>query len=434
MPMPMNRRPPIAAIAMSEFQRSFPDLISVVAQVIPFDKTLIEEIYERVLWFGRTEEDYKSFEKTARVAYSFLNQGSLTKYTDVAQQFLRVVNDITPALNRSLESSNEATKVAKDDFDTRIKNYLVYYKTMYEGLLPIVLSPVIYAFGIAKHKNDKKLVPRADGKIDLGALKVVGKWSGTPENRLAIGLNNHLRNAYAHEQYRILDDGKVELWDIDPHRPNNSWGPEIWDIEQIVKICDQLWFNALGIVCGLVIFHINNHKGMEGKGLALAFEPSRLRRHELKDAIESLSNELSFELKKVELSPLKTDIGLSTMIKGIDQEEQIRFGYSDGTECCYKRPVKYEEKRVIDQTVTLLYRLIPYFDIKTKVQIQVFSPDQEEMGILATDLSTLVNLKFQGSMSKGVDLIRHSFEFDTIGNANMYVRKENSLKRVSARG
>jgi hypothetical protein len=144
-------------------------------------------------------------------------------------------------------------QVPEDDADTRIKKYLEYYKVMYEGLLPLICAPVVHAFATAKHVKDKAFIPKGDGKVGLNALNKMGKWLIYPENRLAIGLNSHIRNAYAHESYRILDDARLELWDQDPYHPNRSWGPEVWSLDQLAKLCDQLWVNALGITCASAI-------------------------------------------------------------------------------------------------------------------------------------------------------------------------------------
>ena len=35
-------------------------------------------------------------------------------------------------------------------------------------------------------------------------------------SRLAVGLNQHVRNAYSHEYYRVLDHGRVSMHDVNP--------------------------------------------------------------------------------------------------------------------------------------------------------------------------------------------------------------------------
>lgn len=269
--MPQKGQSPIARLALSAFRRTFDDLLSVQSFMTPFSRSLLENIFEMIMWFGRTKDDYDNFERTARVAYLFLENGSQVKHKPVALQFYAVIDKVIPALNSSRQAQAEANQTPKDNPDARIEKYIAYYKVMYEGLLPIVCAPVIYAFGTAKNIKDKAFSPNSDGKVDLNTISKMNKWLAYAENRFAIGLNGHLRNAYAHNNYKILDDGQVELW-------NRSWGPEIWHLDQLTKICDQLWANALGIICGLVLYDINNFRIVESRGWVLPMQAPRLRR------------------------------------------------------------------------------------------------------------------------------------------------------------
>lgn len=331
--MPQKEQSPIARLALSQFHRSFDDLLSVQALITPFSRSLLEAIFEMIMWFGRTKHDYENFERSARVAYHFLENGSQLKHKAVAQQFSAVIDKIIPALNNSRQAQTEATQVPEDNADARIEKYLTYYKVMYEGLLPFVYAPVIYAFGIAKNIKDKAFRPSDDGKVALNAVSKMNKWLVYTENRLAIGLNSHLRNAYAHNSYKILDDAQVELWD-------RSWGPEIWQLDRLIKICDQFWVNALGITCGLVLYDINNRWIIENRGWVSPTQALRLRRKELDAAIDSIADELGFYLKNIEALPNRVSITLSTKSKGIDQEGDLYMGYKSHTNL-FKIPMWY---------------------------------------------------------------------------------------------
>ncbi len=420
--MPQKGQSPIARLALSQFHRTFDDLLSVQAFMTPFSRSLLENVFEMIMWFGRTKHDYKNFERTARVAYHFLENGSQAKHKAVAQQFYAVIDKIIPALNSSRQAQAEANQIPKDNADARIEKYLAYYKVMYEGLLPFVCAPVIYAFGIAKNIKDKTFSPSDDGKVDLNAISKMNKWLAYTENRLAIGLNNHLRNAYAHNNYKILDDAQVELWD-------RSWGPEIWQLDQLIKICDQLWVNGLGITCGLVLYDINNRWITENCGWVSPTQAPHLRRKELEAAIDSIAHELGFYLEKVEALPNGVSITLSIKSKGIDQESELYIGYKSHTDL-FKIPMWYEEKRVIDQLTVMLHRLIPYFETQNEVSVNVLSSDDVSLGSLITDFRTLIGLQLKDTKPETVESIRHVFKTDTLGDCVTFVEKEGAPRFV----
>ena len=420
--MPQKEQSPIARLALSQFHRTFDDLLSVQAFITSFSRSLLENIFEMIMWFGRTKHDYENFERTARVAYHFLENGSQAKHKAIAQQFYAVIDKIIPALNNGRQAQAEANQIPKDNADARIEKYLAYYKVMYEGLLPFVCAPVIYAFGIAKNIKDKAFSPSDDGKVDLNAISKMNRWLVYTENRLAIGLNSHLRNAYAHNNYRILDDAQVELWD-------RSWGPEIWQLDQLIKICDQFWVNALGITCGLVLYDINNRWIIENRGWVSPTQAPRLRRKELDATIDSIADEFGFYLEKLEILPNRVSMTLSAKSKGIDQEGELYMGYKSHTNL-FKIPMWYEEKRVIDQLTIMLHRLIPYFEIQSEVSIHVASPDDAPLGVLNTDFPTLIGLQLTNTKPETVESIRHVFKIDTLGDCVTFVEKEGAPRFV----
>lgn len=430
--MSQKERSPIARLALSQFHHGFADLLSIRASITPFDRSLLEGIFENIMWFGRKKHDYENFERTARSAYHFLEQGSQVKHKAVAQQFALIIDKVIPALNNSGKARNEAIQVPEDDADTRIKKYLEYYKVMYEGLLPLICAPVVYAFGFVKHVKDKALIPKDDGKVGLNALNKMEKWLVYPENRLTIGLNSHIRNAYAHENYRILDDARVELWDHDPYHPNRSWGPEIWSLDQLTKLCDQLWVNALGITCALVLYDINNRQIVADRGWVSSVKLPKLRREELKGVVNNMANKLGFYLNDMELLLDKLSINLSTKSEGINQQADLTLGYKDRVQL-FKIPMWYEKKRVVDQLLIMLHRIIPYVEAQIEVSIQVFSPDDKPLGELITDFPTLIGLHVTNFEPKTVESTRHAFKVDTLGDCVTFVEKEGAPRWVGTR-
>ncbi len=427
--MSQPRHSPIVMLALPQFKHSFGDLLSVRALITDFSRSLIEGTFESVMWFGRTSNDYRNFERTARAAYHFLEEGTKVRHKDIVQKYALVIDQIMPAWNNSGEALNEAIQIPETEADTRIRKYLEFYKVMYEGLLRVICAPVVYAFAVANKIKDKAFIPDDNGRIGLNTLKSMEKWLVYSENRLAIGLNNHIRNAYAHEHYKILDDAKVELWDPDPYRPNRSWGPEVWPLEELIKLCDQLWVNALGITCSLILYDINNRQIAAERGWVPSTKLPRLRREELKVTISTVAKELGFHMKEITILNNKLSITLSTESKGIDQDSNLYMGYKDHARL-FKVRMWYEEKRVVDQLTGMLHRLIPYFETKTEVSIHVVSWDDSPIGVLITDLSTISGLQLMNINPETVESIRHIFKMDTVGDSVTYVEKKGDPRFV----
>lgn len=421
--MPRPQRSPIALLAFTRFQRSFGDLLNSNALITDFSRSLIDGIFENIMWFGRTDKDYKHFERTARAAYHFLQEGNKAKPKEIAQIYSLIVDKIIPAFNNSGVALSEAQKVPPEDPDNRIRKYLESYKVMYEGLLCLICAPVVYAFGIAKRVKDKDFIPDDDGKISLNTLKSMEKLIVYSDNRLAIGLNNHVRNAYSHENYRILDDAKVELWDPNPYRPKRSWGPEIWSLDKLIELNDQLWINALGISCSLIVYDMNNRRIATERGWITVRELPRLRREELNDTIDAMADNLGFYMKALTISGKQFSLTLSPKSKGIDQDSDLYMGYEDHTRL-FKIQMWYEEKRVIDQLTRMIINLTPYIEAETEVSINIVSHDDSPLGSLSADLPNIISLHLTDTDPETVNRIRYVYKIDTIGETVTYVEKK----------
>jgi len=214
----------------------------------------------------------------------------------------------------------------------------------------------------------------------------------------------------------------VELWD-------QSWGPETWQLDELIKLCDELWVNALGITCALILYDINNRRTIEGKGWISPAPIPRLRRKELDAVIKSIADELGFYLKKAEVLPRKLSLTLSTNPKGIDQEGDLYMGYESYTNL-FKIPMWYEEKRVIDQLTIMLHHLIPYFEPQNEVSINVVSWEDVSLGSLITDFSTLIGLQLTDTKPETIEGIRNVFKIDTLGDCVTFVEKEGAPRFV----
>ena len=423
----MNRNSPIRKIAFQEFLETFKDLLSVRAQISYFEKYLIEGTYE-IMWFEHYEKsDWESWKQTVRATYYFLDKGSQKKYQPIAEKFQKAAHQMVEALNDSFVSRQEALNKKLKDEDTQIKKHLDYYKVMYERLVPIIMSPIIYAFGVIHDIKNKGFIPREDGKIDLNTIEKMEKWRVSPQNRLAIGLNKHVRNAYAHESYKILDDGKVELWDVDPRNPKKKWGPEIWEMGDLRRLCNELWLNSLAVVIGLTIYSLNNRRDIFARGCTIpSSKPRHLRREELKNIATYHADGLGFDLNKITSSQGKIEIELSTRLKGIDQDEEILFG-GNGWAKGFKVPVEYVEAEVIEQVIGLLQWIAKYLNKITEISVNVENPNKKIIGNLVIDFDILSKIK--KSQRESIEDVRKSCKLDTLGNSSMWVKITKNPRR-----
>ena len=119
--MSRPQRSPIVLLAFPQFQRSFGDFLNSNALITDFTRSLIDGIFENIMWFGRTDKDYKHFERTACAAYHFLQEGNKTKPKEIFQQYSLIADNIIPALNNSGLALSEAKKVPSEDPDNRIR-------------------------------------------------------------------------------------------------------------------------------------------------------------------------------------------------------------------------------------------------------------------------------------------------------------------------
>jgi hypothetical protein len=418
--MPNPHHSPIVIFAFPQFQHEFRDLLYSDAIITDFTHSLIESTFETVMWFDRTHKDYNEFVRTTRAAYHFLVEGNKTKPKEIAQEYALIVNDIIPSINNSGLALNEAKNVPSSNPDSKIRKYLSSYKVMYEGLLSLIYAPVIYAFGIAKHVNIKDFTPDENGKISLNTLKTVEKLIVYSENRLSRGWNRHIRNAYSHETYRILDDAKVKLWDTDPHKPKKSWGPEIWPLEKLIELNDQLFINILGVTCALVIYDINNRRIATKRGWFTSKRHPGLRREELSQSIDVIAEKLGFYMNNLSIFGNQVTINLSPHSKGINQDSNLYMGNKFHT-TLYKVKIWYEEKRIIDQLTRMLVTLIPYIQAESVVTINIVSHEGKSIGSLSVDLTSIVSMNLTDTDPATVNSIRHIYKTDTLGESVTYV-------------
>lgn len=423
----MFDRSPIRTLALKLFQQRFGDLFSVRAEIAEFERSLIEGTYELMWLRNYPELDYRGWERTVRAAFHFLDRGFLFEDRKLAGTFLISANRIVPTLHKSFLKRRETERASGDNEDIQIERYLAYYKTMYEGLLPVIMAPVVFAFSVINHIKDRSFIPRNDGRISLKAIQKMERWLVYTDNRLAIGLNGHIRNAYSHETYRILDGGEVELWDTSPFDPKKKWGPEIWTLDSLRNLCNDLWFNSLAVVCAFAIFTINNRRLIIDRGWADSASLPPLRRDEFQRVAEAFANYLSFNVEGFERSNNTLRIRLSTRPKGIDQDEEIFFG-GDNWARRFKVRVNYVKVRVIEQVLCFLQRLRVYLNGIHEVLVSVQDPEGQSLGEALIDVDSLD--KLEGPTKEPIEAAIKRFKLDSLGDSIMFVKIEAPPKEV----
>lgn len=423
----MQIRTPIQVLAVQHFQGQYKDLLSIQAELHEFSRILIEYNADLMWKDNFTKNEYSDVEKTARSSYHFLLVGTHYEHKEVAISLLDSMQHLIFALNRCINSYVELKKLGILDYDNQIVGYLSFYKTLYEGLIPYIVAPIAFAFKVAYQIPNKLFISRGDGKVNLNVLKEMEKWLIHPQSRLAIGLNSHVRNSYSHETYRILDGGKVELRDVDPHRPNHSWGPEIWELDDLKRLCRSLWVNSFGIITGLIIFDINNRKIIRERNWYVDRSPKVvLRQNEIEMTVRRFAEDLSFNLGSVSLVNNQLNLTLKKMPRGIDQDEKIFFGGSQWSRA-FKLSVRYEESLILIQVLRLLRKITQIAKGFNQIFVSVVDCENSIIGKLHTDCETVERSK---SIEDDLGNFKKQFNLETLGDATMYVRIEGKPEAI----
>jgi len=417
----MELKSPIKILSIRTFRKRYGSMLGSRAEISDFEKTLIESNYNLMWLDGFEQSDYEDVKRTAIAANYFLEKGTIVKHRNVVEAVFNIGNSIILELNKCILVRKKIRELETTISDDRIEQNLKFYQTIYEALMPLILSPIVFAFSLHNNIKDKSFVPREDGRIKLDVINKMEKWILAPQNRLARGLNNHIRNAYAHSSYRILDGGNVELIDVNPHKPDQKWGPETWSLVQLEKLTHKLWVNVFGILDGLIIFIMNNRKLARGSNWK---EPKplsvKLRKDEFHLTVEKFCYGLSLTLKDSNNNS-GCFLKMETQPKGIDQTEKMVLVYADKSSRNIDIPVVYKEQLILDQVISLLQELSSFFTAEDKFQVIVDDYKKIRVGQLEGEFQDIPKINSTKESTESI------FGSNTLGDKKMWVRFEKQL-------
>ena len=104
----MRGKSPFRQLAMSEYLRTFGDLLSSTAEPSRFERVLIEGTYELIFLGHYKIDQLKQIETTTRVAYKILHDGASRSFEAVIAPFVFNIERVTRSLSRGWRSRKDA--------------------------------------------------------------------------------------------------------------------------------------------------------------------------------------------------------------------------------------------------------------------------------------------------------------------------------------
>jgi hypothetical protein len=417
-----NSRSPMRMLAMKQFTEMFGDLLGVRASVGDHERVMIEHVYEQM--FFQDAEAKGAWAQRVRAAHHFLDRGALENAMGVAVRFLNAGELIGLALNTAMDSKREAREASGLDPEALIRRKLSYYKDLIEGPYRVLLAPIAYAFAAVMKNGDADFMPSPDGKAKLSVLPKIERLTVYPQSQLAQGVNTHVRNAYAHSNFRILDHEHVELWDIAPARkrkPPKKWGPETWHIEKLDKLADDLEITNFAFVVALAIYAINTRQLIMARGWTRTLTRPKLTEKELRVSVQHFATELGFKSKSFLFDKGTIRIEFGTNFPGRSQDTKILLGGENyGRQLIQK--IEYIDIPVIQQLLGLFQRTSVFWEHYGRIVVLVAAPSGEPLGEMSLDPSII--MKLEGPSKLSVKDARKLMITDTLGEATMSVRIE----------
>jgi hypothetical protein len=417
----LHDRSPMAVIAFNEFQKTFENLFSVRAQVSDFERIVIESVYEKLF----LRKDSKEWERRVRAAHHFLDHGALKSPKSVAEAFLNTAETMTPVLNAAIDTHKDMHDETIQS-NVAIRQSLAYYKQLLEGPYRLLLAPVAVGFARVMGRSDNDFIPGEDGKIKLSTLPKIEQWTIYPQSQLTQGVNTHIRNAFSHENYRILDGWDVELWDFVQSRKGKApkkWGPEIWNLDRIDSLCNDLELTNLALLTALALYSINHRVQIQERGWSSTIKQPKLTQKELKVTLEHFASQLSFQMSSFKIENNNVLITLKTEYPGISQNEEIFMG-GDKWAKKYIVKVDYKDTPTAEQLLGLLQRTQELFLGYDVLMFSITDYKDRHQGDFHIKVS---NLKYLVGPDKApANEVRMLCVIDTLASSVMSVRIEHA--------
>jgi hypothetical protein len=409
---------PFEAVAGVELQRQFGDLLSVRAKMSDLEYGLVASMLANIFALQLSREDRKRWEQTVRAAHYYLDQGALKRTREICQSYARINDHISGAFNEVFHKRDAIDKLMGDEW---IEALLSLYKTTTEGLLTIIAAPVIVGFRHVYGIKNPAFNPKPDGRADLKAIELMEDWAAAPANLLKEGLNRHVRNAYAHHRYRILDDDVVEMWDETP-QGKLTWGPERFAFSWVQDLCDRLILTCIAITLALAIFGTNYQQLMIDRSWVPSDRVTPpLRFEELRQLVTHYAEYNSFNVESTQKEKEELVVKLKTRPRGIDQTEKILLGGAGGARG-YDRDVRYEQKLVAEIVLGVLQRTVKPSDGYSTCRVEVRDENNNALGELAISSSALMEVA--GPKQNDLPRDRALASRDTLGDSMMWIRIE----------
>lgn len=414
---------PFYKLAMTKYYAMFSDIITTHAISSGFEENTINWIFQHIWMQGWNKNDIDEFKKTVIASNNFLLKGSYKKYEKIVKCLLLCFHNLSFALRRasSKRINLYSQHVAQNISAISIENFLSLYKCYYEGIVPVSYAPVVYAFSIYKNINKPLFLPDEFGKISLNAIEAMSKILVYPGNRLAIGLDAHVRNAYSHEKFRIMDDGHVEITDYNI-KTKTKFGPKLYHVSTIEELCEKLWKNALAVIIGLITFGMNERKRITEMKININYPDTNMSNEEITETINYWAKYLCFNIKKIYINSSEISISLRLNYKGIDQISQLSMGSKDKLVEAYDIEVKYVEIRIIEQATGLIQYIMPFVDKFKSIHLNIYDEEDRLLGSLK--ISTENARKFKGPKNQPIDDVLTLYEENTVGDNTMWIMTE----------
>jgi hypothetical protein len=346
-----------------------------------------------------------------------MEKGILANLEAVASAFIVNSDRVPRQMNRTWDLYQQARD--RDSVDQKLDTYLRLYQMMYEGLAPALLAPVIVGMGVSAGSKPSQFRLDEDGRVKLSALSEIQYYSQFPSKQLSIGLHRHLRNAFAHHRYRVLDGAKVELWDVDPRTGQHSWGPETWSLDKLQEACDTLWRNCLGLVYALALFSLNHRRVIEQAGVFSRIHPASdpVRAEELRATTTYLAKIRGFDVNTFTFSAGNLSMQLLTHRRGVDQESELFMRGPQGV-AKYSVAMHHDDLPLIEQLVGLLQEVEHELGDPFAFRVAVTSPDGTDYGVLSGETKVIPEKRIP------LTELRPRFKQDTIADVNIPVLLE----------